>query len=187
MPVREAIDPKVDDYSSTVNKIKAANVDIVFYGGYYAQAGTFAKQLKDGGVTAKFVSGDGSLDQKFIDGGGAAAEGAYLSCTCVLATASEEPEVQTFIDDYKAAYDTLPATYSSEGYDAATTFVKAVQDGKTSKEDILAFILGVDFEGVSKPIKFVESGELDGGSVYMHLVKDGKIVALGDYETAPAE
>jgi branched-chain amino acid transport system substrate-binding protein len=182
--VREAIDPKQDDYSSTVNKIKGANVDVVFYGGYYAQAGTFVKQLKDAGVTAKFVSADGSLDQKFIDNAGPAANGAYLSCTCVLATASDDPDVQKFIDDYKAAYNTLPATYSAEGFDAATAFIKAVQAGKTSKEDILTFLGTVNFEGISKPIQFEANGELTGGAVYMHLVKDGKIVALGPTDTA---
>jgi len=182
--VREAIDPKQDDYSSTVNKIKGANVDVVFYGGYYAQAGTFVKQMQDAGVKAKFVSGDGSLDQKFVENAGAAANGSYLSCTCVLATASTDPAVQKFIDDYKAAFGTLPATYSAEGYDAATAFIKAVQGGKTSKEDILAFLATENFEGVSKPIQWEANGELTGGTVYMHLVKDNAIVALGPFDTA---
>jgi branched-chain amino acid transport system substrate-binding protein len=185
--VREAIDPAQDNYSSTVNKIKGADVDQVFYAGYYAQAGTFVKQIRDAGVDATFISADGSLDPKFIEGGGQAAEGAYLSCTCVLATASDDPEVQSFIDDYEAAFGALPGTYSSEGYDSATAFVKAVEDGKTEKADILEFVNGIDFEGVSKPIAFEPNGELSGGSVYMHLVRDGKIVALGDYQDAPTE
>ena len=40
------------DYSSTVAKVKAANPDVIFYGGYYAQAGRLLKQLRDGGITA---------------------------------------------------------------------------------------------------------------------------------------
>jgi branched-chain amino acid transport system substrate-binding protein len=181
---REEIDPKASDYSSTVNKIKAAAPDVVFYGGYYNEAGKFAKQLHDAGVTAKFMSGDGSLDQKFIDGAGQAAEGAYLSCTCVLATASDDPNVQKFINNYKAAFHSDPATYTAEGFDAATAFIKAIQAGKTSATDINSYLSTEDFQGVSKHIKWQSNGELAGGTVYIHKVESGKIVALGDYQTA---
>jgi branched-chain amino acid transport system substrate-binding protein len=181
---REEIDPKASDYSSTVNKIKAANPDAVFYGGYYAEAAKFLKQLRDAGVNAKFVSGDGSLDQKLIADAGPAAEGAYLSCTCVLATASDDPTVQKFINDYKAKFNSLPATYTAEGYDAATAFIKAIQAGKTKATDINAYLGTEDFQGVSKHIKWQSNGELAGGSVYIHKVENGKIVALGDYQSA---
>ena len=35
----------------------------MFYGGYYAEAAKLVKQMRDAGVTATFVSGDGPLDQ----------------------------------------------------------------------------------------------------------------------------
>ena len=54
------------DYSAVVNKVQAANADLIFYGGYYSEAGRLKKQLTDGRVNAKFVSGDGSLDAGFI-------------------------------------------------------------------------------------------------------------------------
>ena len=181
---REEIDPQASDYSSTVNKIKAASPDAVFYGGYYAEASKFAKQLRDAGVNGKFMSGDGTLDQKFINGAGPAAEGAYLSCTCVLATASDDPKVQKFINDYKAKFNSLPATYTAEGYDAATAFIKAIQAGKTTTGDINDYLSTEDFQGVSKHIKWQSNGELAGGSVYIHKVENGKIVALGDYKSA---
>jgi len=37
---------------------------------------------------------------------------------------------------------------------------------------------------VSKPIQWEANGELTGGTVYMHLVKDNAIVALGPFDTA---
>lgn len=182
--VRDVVDPKADDYSATVNKVKGANPEAVFYGGYYAEAAKFVKQLRDAGVQSTFVSADGTLDQKFIDGAPQAAEGAFLTCTCVLATASSDPDVQKFIDDYKKAYNSDPATYSAEGYDAATAIIKAVSAGKTTAADILSFLGTEDFKGVSKQIKWNPDGELASGSVYIHEVKGGKIVALGDYKSA---
>jgi branched-chain amino acid transport system substrate-binding protein len=81
-----AIDPKSQDFSAAVNSMKSLKPDVIYYGGYYAEAGRLKKQLADGGVTATFVSGDGTLDKGFIDAGGAGADGAQISCACNLAT-----------------------------------------------------------------------------------------------------
>jgi branched-chain amino acid transport system substrate-binding protein len=177
---REAIDPKSDDYSSTVNKIKAAKPQVTFYAGYYAEASKFVKQLRDGGVTAKFMSGDGTLDQQFVKGGGPAAEGAFLSCTCVAASSSKAAATQKFVADYKAAWKSAPATYSAEGFDAATAYINALKAGKTTAADINSFLSTEDFEGVSKHIKWDAKGELSGGAVFVSEVQASKIAFLGD-------
>ncbi|MCU1678366.1 MAG: Extracellular ligand-binding receptor [Frankiales bacterium] len=182
--VTDSIDPKVDAWASTVSKIKTGAVDAIYYAGYYAEAGPLVKQLRDAGVTATFASGDGTLDAEFIKGAGAAAEGAILTCTCVVATSSTDPAVAKFISDYQAAFNGDPATYSAEGFDAATAIVKAVQAGKTSAADINTFLSTVDFKGVSKPIKWDDKGELTGGGTYIHRVKGGKIEALGNFQDA---
>ena len=49
------------DFSAAVTQVKGANPDAVFYGGYYSEAAPLVQQLKDGGVTATFVSADGTM------------------------------------------------------------------------------------------------------------------------------
>ena len=44
------------DFSAAVKQVKGASPDAVFYAGYYAEAAPFVQQLRDGGVTATFVS-----------------------------------------------------------------------------------------------------------------------------------
>ena len=180
--VNDSIDPKASSYSSTVNKVKPANVDAIFFGGYYSAAGKLIKQLRDGGVQATFMSGDGSLDAQLISsaGGGSSADGALLSCTCSSTVGSTDPTVQKFAADYKAKFNTDPATYSAEGFDAANIFLQAIDGGKTSTSDINDFVTGVDYKGVSKQIKFDENGELSGDLLFISEVKDGKLSFLGD-------
>ncbi len=185
--VREAVaasGTNVPNYSSTISKIKGAGVDAIFYGGYYAQAGPFAKQLKDGGVTARFVSGDGSLDPAFVTGAGAAAEGALLSCACSLINNAATGAQKTFYDAYKAAFSAEPGTYSPEGYDAATVFINAIKAGKTDKAAIASYVGGVNFAGVSKQIQFETNGNIKGGTILMYQVKSGAIVAIGTSDAA---
>ena len=182
--VNDSIDPEESNYSSTVNKVKPANVDAIFFGGYYSAAGKLVKQLRDGGVQGTFVSGDGTLDAQFVTGGGAAAEGALLSCTCSSAVGSTDPAVQKFATAYKAKFNADPATYSAEGYDATNAFLQAIDAGKTSTSDINDFVKTIDFKGVSKQIKFTDTGELQGDLLFVTEVKDGKLAFLGDTGTA---
>jgi branched-chain amino acid transport system substrate-binding protein len=183
--VNDSINPDASSYSSTVNKVKPANADAIFFGGYYSAAGKLIKQLRDGGVQGTFMSGDGSLDAQVISAaGGTAANGVLLSCTCSSAVGSTDPTVQKFATDYKAKFNVDPATYSAEGFDATNVFLQAIDAGKTSTSDINDFVTKIDFKGVSKQIKFTDTGELAGNLLFITEVKDGKLSFLGDTATA---
>ncbi|MFC4949620.1 branched-chain amino acid ABC transporter substrate-binding protein [Pseudonocardia sp. GCM10023141] len=177
---RDQFTKDASDYSSTVAKVKAANPDVIVYGGYYAQAGRLLKQLRDGGVTATFASGDGSLDPGIIQGAGApAAEGAVLACPCNIPFGATSGVLKDFTDKYKKAYNTDPAIYSTEGYDAATLFVDAIKAGKTTAEDINTFVSAEKLDGVSKKIAFKANGEPDVNSIFIYQVKGGALTLLG--------
>jgi branched-chain amino acid transport system substrate-binding protein len=157
------------DFSATVTKVKASGADALFYGGYYAEAGLFYKQLRAGGWEGTFVSGDGSKDPGFVEsaGGAANAEGAVLTCPCAPAT-----------DDFAAKYEEItggeaPGTYSAEGYDAADIFAQGVADGASDRQAMLDFVNGFDGEGITKAIKFDETGEVADVVIYAYTVKDG--------------
>ncbi|WP_344939061.1 branched-chain amino acid ABC transporter substrate-binding protein [Sphaerisporangium flaviroseum] len=182
----DALDPAATDYSSTVNKAAAAKPDAIFFGGYYAGAGKLIKQLRDKGVDAKFFSGDGSLDKGIIEGAGEKqAEGTLIGCPCRIPTPDESDEkVKKFAADYKAKFGADPLIYATEGYDAMTTFLKAIGAGATTTETINDAIGKSDFQGISKQIKFDPTGEPSAKSIYMYQVKGGQIGLLGDTTTA---
>lgn len=182
---RDKIDPKASDYSSTTNKARSFNPDALFYGGYYAEAGKLLKQLRDGGVKAKFVSDDGSSDPGLIKAAGAQqANGAMTSCPCLLAGFSKDPKAQKFTADYKAKFGVDPGTYSAEGYDAANMLIEAVKAGKMTGKDINAFLATMNYAGVSKQLKFTDKGEPTESTIFMYQVQNGTFVSLGDAKQA---
>ncbi|MGH9040757.1 MAG: branched-chain amino acid ABC transporter substrate-binding protein [Acidimicrobiia bacterium] len=177
----DAIDPKSQDYSAAVNKVRAGKVDMVFYGGYYNEAGRFKKQLTDAGVTAKFISGDGSLDPGFVTSSGAAGgEGALLTCPCRLATPDLEGKAGAFATAYRDVVNRDPGTYSSEGYDAMNILIEGIEAGNDTRAKLLDYVenLGT-FDGVSKTIEFEANGNVKAGDVFVYEVKEGKITELG--------
>lgn len=177
----EAVDPKSQDFSAAVNAVKAAGPDLVFYGGYYAEAGRLRKQLVDGGVDAGFLSGDGALDPGFIESAGAGGDGAQISCPCNLATEdSEDAGLAEFATTYKALNGADAGTYSTEGYDAAKLLIEGIKAGNTDRASLVEYVEGVaDFPGLSKPISFEDNGNIKATDVFIFEVKDGKIVLVG--------
>ncbi len=175
------LDPKAQDFSSVVNDVRASGADLVFYGGYYAEAGRFKKQLADAGVTAKFVSGDGSLDRGFVEAAGAdKAEGARLTCPCNLALETSTGRLKEFYDNYRSKIGKEPGLYSAEGYDAAKILIKGIKEGHDTREELLTYVedhVGT-YEGISKTIEFEPNGNLRSKTFFVFQVKDGKIAPL---------
>ena len=116
------------DMSAVVTQIKASGADAVFYGGYYAEGGLLVKQLRQGGFTGTFMSGDGSEDPAFVKAAGAdAAEGAVLSAPAAPAPAD-------FNDKYKAVVGADAGLYSTQAYDAANIFLAAIRSEEHTSE-----------------------------------------------------
>jgi branched-chain amino acid transport system substrate-binding protein len=182
----DVIDPQGSDYASTVNKVKAGAPDAIFYGGYYAQAGRLLKQLRDGGVKAQFLTGDGSLDAGLAKGaGGNNADGAVVSCPCLIdPTGKASPASKKLADAYKAKYNAPTAIYVGEGYDAATAFIEAIKNGNTDPESINKYLATIDIPGVTKQIKFAPNGEPTSGEVYVYLFKGDSYSLIGNTKEA---
>ncbi|MGH3921586.1 MAG: branched-chain amino acid ABC transporter substrate-binding protein [Pseudonocardiaceae bacterium] len=174
----DSIDAAAQDYSSTVNGVRNAGVDVIFYGGYYQEGGRLLKQLRDSGVQAMFVSDDGAKDEQLISvAGRSAAEGAYLTCPC--APIEQVKNGTEFRDAYRKAFNAEPGTYSTEGYDSANVILEAIKSGKVDRTSINEFLDSVDYAGITKQIKFDQLGEVSDQRVFMYQIKDGVITSVG--------
>jgi branched-chain amino acid transport system substrate-binding protein len=182
----EIVDPKAQDFSATVNKVRSANPTHVFYGGYYAEAGRFKKQLTDATVRSTFVSGDGSLDPGFTTAAGAAAaEGARLTCPCNLSLETSTGKLKTFYDDFKRIVGKEPGLYSPEAFDAAKILIAGIKAGNTDRPKLLQYVEGLGtYEGISKTIEFEQNGNLKSKTFFVFQVKGAKIAPLEQLNVA---
>ena len=82
-----------------------------------------------------------------------------------------------FAAAYKKAYNSDPATYSAEAYDAANMFLAAIKAGKTTPRghDRL-HQRPTTAKGVTKHVKFDAKGEPAEVTVWAYKVEGGKIV-----------
>lgn len=152
------------DFSATVQIIKGAEPDAVFYAGYYAEGAPFAAQLKEAGVEASFVSADGTNDPQFVKQAGSAAKDAYLSCPC-------GPAPEKFAADYKAKFNVDSGVYSVEAYDLATIMLKGIDSGVTDRAGLVDYVKNYDGDGLARHYKWDANGELASALIWIYQVK----------------
>ncbi|MBF0146511.1 MAG: branched-chain amino acid ABC transporter substrate-binding protein [Magnetococcales bacterium] len=69
------------DFNALVTKFKSVNAEAVYFGGLHNEAGPLVRQMKEQGLKAPLVSGDGIVSEEFViaAGGPAYAEGVYMT------------------------------------------------------------------------------------------------------------
>ncbi|GAA1893720.1 branched-chain amino acid ABC transporter substrate-binding protein [Williamsia serinedens] len=152
------------DFSAIITKVNAAKPDAVFYAGYYAEAAPLVQQMKNAGVEATFVSGDGVNDPQFVSQAGSAAKGADLSCPC-------GPAPDAFKSAYKTEFNQDPGVYSVEAYDLATILMRGIGAGNTTRPKLLEYVRNYDGQGLARTYKWTSDGELTSSLIWMYDVK----------------
>jgi branched-chain amino acid transport system substrate-binding protein len=161
-------------YTSAIDAMVAGGVDTVFFSGYFSDAALLVSQMRDAGVEATFVSGDGSLDPAFIEGAGAAAEGAYLTATGAPSDVDAD-----FATAFEEMHGTEPRLYSPEAYDIANVFIQGMLAGNCDRASMLEWVNGYDGAGITKQITFDEGGEPTGDAVFYWIVEGGELASKG--------
>jgi len=177
-----AIDPNAQDFAPVLADIKAANPDLVFYGGYYKAAGALVKQMRDVGVTAKFMSSDGSLDPGFVTAAGApAAEGAIFACSCSFPAADAAGSLGRFAAQYtQINNDGPPDAYSVAGYDAANVMINGIRAGDRTRAKLLKYVDGYpSTAGIATTISFQNNGNIRDSNTSIYKVINSKITPVG--------
>jgi len=170
----EYTNDKATDFKAILTKIKSTKADLVFYGGMDAQGGPMAKQMKELGLKAKFLGGDGVCTPEFMKLGGPATEGHYCSMPGVpLEKMAKGPD---FKDKFTKKFNTEIQLYAPNVYDAVMVMVDSMK--RANSVDPAKYLDAVgktSYEGVTAKIEFDDKGDLKGGAISIYQYKGGKL------------
>lgn len=173
---REYTSDRATDFMAILTSIKGKTPDLVFFGGMDPQAAPMLKQMKQLGMQAKFLGGDGAQTPQFIALAGADAEGALASNPGLPLNVM--PGGQSFKSKFEAKYGKIQ-NYSPYAYDAVYVMVEAMKRANsTEPAKYLTELPKTDFQGVTGHIRFDTKGDISGGAVTVYQVKDGAWVPL---------
>ncbi len=173
---REYTNDKATDFKAILTKIKAKNPDVIMYGGMDAQGGPMAKQMKELGIKAKFIAGDGVCSAEWPKLAGGAAEGQF--CTQAGLPPEKMPNATDFVTRFTAKYGPIQV-YAPYSYDAANTLIEAMKKANsTDPAKYLPELAKISYDGITAKIEFDEHGDTKNGAITLYTVKDGKLVPM---------
>jgi branched-chain amino acid transport system substrate-binding protein len=73
------IDPGESGYGALVRRLAEAQIDAVYFGGMAEEAGIILRQMREAGLEATFVTGEGAISPQFTAVAGESAEGALMT------------------------------------------------------------------------------------------------------------
>lgn len=167
---------KATDFNAILTSIKSKNPDVVFFGGMDAVAGPMLRQMKQLGINAKFMGGDGICTEALAKLAGDAMSDGQVVCA---EAGGVEPAQQKGMDDFKAAYKKKFGVdvqiYAPYVYDSVMTMVQAMQKAGSAEPAKYAPVLAkIQHKGVTGNIAFDDKGDIKDGTLTLYTYKGGK-------------
>ena len=165
------------DWSATVGKVTTSKANVVIYNGYYAQAATIYRQLRDAGFTGVLAGGDGVLSSGILGlASKSILEGVRLTGgTVPLSDVSAKLEA-----DFKAKMGVASGTYATESIDAANIFLACIKKGVDTRAKMMTCVKSQKGKGIAGlSVGFDKYGDVAGGVMSGFEIKDGVIKYTG--------
>ena len=174
---QDSVPDKTTDWSATISKVKSANANVVIFTGYYAQAATLYRQLRDSGYTGVLAGGDGVLSPGILTLASASIlEGVRLTGgTVPLSEISASLEA-----DFKKKMGVSSGTYAAESIDAANVFLSCIAKGVSTRAAMLKCVKSFKGKSITgSALSFDRYGDTAGGVMNGFEIKGGAIKYTG--------
>ncbi|WP_066335329.1 branched-chain amino acid ABC transporter substrate-binding protein [Azohydromonas lata] len=173
---REFTNDKATDFTAILTSIKGKKPDIVFFGGMDAVAGPMLRQMKQLGITAKLMGGDGICTGELPKlAAGSMADEQVVCAEAGGVEGEQKAGMDKFKIDFKKKFNADVQIYAPYVYDAvmvmADAMVKAGSAEPAKYLPVLAKTSG--YKGVTGTIAFDEKGDIKNGALTMYTYKGG--------------
>jgi branched-chain amino acid transport system substrate-binding protein len=174
---REFTNDKATDFTAILTSLKAKKPDIVFFGGMDAVAGPMLRQMKQLGIEAKFMGGDGicSSDLPKLSAG-TMADSQVVCAEAGGIEGAAKKSMDDFYAAYKKKYNDEVKVYAPYVYDSVNVMVAAmVKAGSAEPAKYLPVLAKTDgYKGVTGIIGFDDKGDIKNGALTLYTYKAGK-------------
>lgn len=166
----EAITAGEKDYTAVVSKLKQANVDLVYLGGYHSEGGLIVRQMRAQGMDTVLMGGDALVTSEYWQITGKDGEG-------TLMTFSPDPRKNPAATDLVKAFrdkGVEPEGYVLYTYAAFQVFKQAAEKaGGTDLEKMIEALNGTEFDTAIGKFTFDDKGDPSLPPYAVYLWKDG--------------
>src|SRR6516225_1557129 len=172
----EGINTGDKDYSALISKIKQAAPDLVYFGGLYTEGGLIVRQMRDQGVKAPLMGGDGITSDEFASIGGPGVEGTLMTFG---PDPRKNPAAAAVVKTFEAK-NINPEAYTLYSYAALQVIAMSAANAKSldPKKVAAATKSGTPFKTVIGDLAYDKKGDITRLDYVMYTWRkgpDGKI------------
>jgi branched-chain amino acid transport system substrate-binding protein len=168
----KAAGANVAKHESTTDKA----TDVIFFGGMDSVGGPMLRQMKQLGIKAKFMGGDGICTSELPKlAAGAMADGQVVCAEAGGVEGAQKTELEKFKADYKKRFNADVQIYAPYVYDATMVLAEAmVKVGSSDPAKYLPALAKTSgYKGVTGVISFDDKGDIKNGSLTLFTFKAG--------------
>jgi branched-chain amino acid transport system substrate-binding protein len=154
----EGVNKDDKDFTALVSKLKAANIDLLYWGGLHDTGGLILRQMRDQGVKAPLMGGDGITDDEFAAIAGPGAEGTLMTFSPDPRTNPANKEIVEVFR--KKGFE--PQAYTLYSYAALQIIKQAAEMAKSVDPKKVAAVMtsGKPFKTVLGELSFDKKGDV---------------------------
>lgn len=159
-------------------KWEALGYNAVFVADSAKGGARFIADARRAGITMPFLAGNTMDSPAFYSAAGLAAEGTVVGT--VFNPLDIRPEVQKFVQSFKAKYQEEPTQYAAQGYDAVKLLAASVKKaGSTEPVKVAEALRGFkNWPAAAGLHTFDQNGDEKGNMVVKKVIRNGKIEIL---------
>ena len=172
----EGINTGEKDFSALVSKIKQSGADLIYWGGLYTEGGLIVRQMRDQGVKAPLMGGDGITSDEFASIGGPGVEGTLMTYG---PDPRNKPDAKKVVEEFRAK-KFEPEAYTLYSYAGVQIIKQAAEAAKSLDPKKVAEKMhsGMQFKTVLGDISYDKKGDITKLDYVMYIWKkdpSGKI------------
>jgi len=172
----EGVNKDDKDFSAVVSKVKASGADLIYWGGLHDTGGVLLRQMRDQGIKAPLMGGDGITDDEFASIAGPGAEGTLMTYG---PDPRKRPEAKDVVAKFRAK-NFEPQAYTLYSYAAVQIIKQAAEAAKSVDPKKVADMMrsGMKFSTVIGDISYDKKGDITRLDYVMYVWKknaQGKI------------
>jgi branched-chain amino acid transport system substrate-binding protein len=168
---------KATDFAAILTTIKAKKPDVIFFGGMDAVAGPMLRQMKQLGVNAKFMGGDGVCTSELAKlAAGTMADGQVVCAEAGGVEGEEKKGLEVFKTAFTKKFNEDVKLYAPYVYDAVNVMVAAmIKAGSAEPAKYLPELAKTTgYKGVTGTISFDAKGDIKNGALTLFTYKADK-------------
>jgi branched-chain amino acid transport system substrate-binding protein len=170
----EAVTPGISDYTDVILKLRDAEIDVIYFGGFAPEAALIVRQTKPVLPNVQLVGGDSLANEDFYLIGRAASEGTLFT------SLPDSRAAARVVAKFRATKKYKPVGATLSTYAAVHVWAEAVKrTGTLELQAVVGALRSQDFDTVLGTIRFDAKGDVVGREAFIWYVWQG-----GDFKPA---